>query len=197
MFTGETMMQFDDIHRTYHDRVLKYLRGIVGDAHAEDVAQEVFIKVHRGLDSLKDQEKLSSWIFSIALNTARDAMRSLKSGVSVVDLDGGAGTPDRGPAIEQMADQRNKKYDEIIAKREMAQCYVDFVKKLPENYYDVYVLSEFEGLADAEIASRLSMSLQTVKIRLHRARTRLHEELRANCSCYCDSSGDLMCEPKK
>ncbi len=193
------MLDFDDIHASYHDRVLGYIRGIVGEEHAEDFTQEVFIKIHRSLDSLKDETKLSSWIFSIALNTARDGLRSLKAGVTVVPLEKGEdrnGT-ERPRIIEIFADPRHRAYEDILAKKEMAQCYVDFVKKLPPNYFEIYVLSEFEGLPDAEIASRLSLSLQTVKVRLHRARTRLYEELRKNCTCYNDKSGELMCEPKK
>lgn len=57
-------------------------------------------------------------------------------------------------------------------------------------------LSEFEGLPNAEIARRLSLSIGTVKIRLHRARARLHDELRRNCRCYYNDRGELMAEPK-
>jgi RNA polymerase sigma-70 factor (ECF subfamily) len=70
------------------------------------------------------------------------------------------------------------------------------VKHLPRDHYDVYVLAEFEHLPNAEIARRLDLSLATVKIRLHRARARLHEELRRNCRCYYDERGELMGEPK-
>lgn len=199
MVSIKAMLDFNDIHAAYHDRVLGYIRGIVGEEHAEDFTQEVFIKIHRGLGSLKDEKKLSSWIYSIALNTARDGLRSMKAGPRIVSLDKGGAPDDVGAprTMEQFPDPRARTYDEIIAKKEMAQCYADFVKKLPPNYLEIYVLSEFEGLSDAEIASRLSLSLQTVKVRLHRARTRLYEELRKNCTCYNGASGDLMCEPKK
>lgn len=73
---------------------------------------------------------------------------------------------------------------------------LDYVKQLPPNYYVVYVLSEFEDLSNQDIARRLSLSLATVKIRLHRARAKLHEELRRNCRCYYNERGELMGEPK-
>ena len=60
----------------------------------------------------------------------------------------------------------------------------------------MYVLGEFEDLSNEEIARRLSLSLGTVKIRLHRARTRLNDELRRNCRCYYNERGGLMGEPK-
>jgi RNA polymerase sigma-70 factor (ECF subfamily) len=78
----------------------------------------------------------------------------------------------------------------------MVACYLDYVKALPRNYYAVYVLSEFEDLSNEDIARRLSLSLGTVKIRLHRARARLYEELRRNCQCYYNGRGELMGEPK-
>jgi RNA polymerase sigma-70 factor (ECF subfamily) len=79
----------------------------------------------------------------------------------------------------------------------MMACYVDYVKRLPRDYYDVYALAEFDQPANAEIARRLGLTLGTVKIRLHRARARLHAELRRNCRCDYDERGELMGEPKR
>lgn len=66
-------------------------------------------------------------------------------------------------------------------RQEMYECFVAFVKRLAENYRTVIVLSEMEDLPNHEIAEILGLSLETVKIRLHRGRTRLLQELRANC----------------
>ena len=66
----------------------------------------------------------------------------------------------------------------------MNDCIQGFVQKLPENYRTVLVLSEFEGLKDNEIAETLGISPGAVKIRLHRARDKLKEQLRANCDPY-------------
>ena len=63
----------------------------------------------------------------------------------------------------------------------MSECILRFVEKLSENYRIALVLSEFEGLKNNEIAQIMGVSLDTVKIRLHRARERLKEELMANC----------------
>jgi RNA polymerase sigma-70 factor (ECF subfamily) len=79
----------------------------------------------------------------------------------------------------------------------MVACYVEHVKRLPRDYYDVYVLAEFDQLPNARIARRLALPLATVKIRLHRARAKLHEELRRNCRCYYNERGELMGEPKR
>ena len=78
----------------------------------------------------------------------------------------------------------------------MIACYLDYVGRLAPTYYEVYALSEFEHLANDEIARRLGLSLATVKIRLHRARARLYDELRRNCRCYVNERGELMGEPR-
>lgn len=191
------MLSFDEIYTGYYDKVRRYLSSIVGPDQCEDLAQEVFIKVNKSLDSLKDEARLSSWIFSIAINTARDRLRSVRSGIRTVSIDGDIKSgKNQAPFAELIADHREKRFDDILIKEEMLQCYADYVKKLPAGYFEVYVLSEFEGLTDAEIAAKLSLKLQTVKMRLHRARAKLSEELRLNCSCYNDREGNLMCEPK-
>ena len=79
----------------------------------------------------------------------------------------------------------------------MVACYLDYVRQPPPSYYAVYSLSEFEHLSNEEIARRLSLSLGTVKIRLHRGRAKLYEELRRNCQCYQNGRGGLMGEPKR
>ena len=81
-------------------------------------------------------------------------------------------------------------------RREMVACYLDYVEALPANYLDVYMLSEFDELSNEDIAQRLSLTVGTVKIRLHRARTKLYEQLRRDCQCFYSEHGDLMGRPK-
>ncbi len=66
-------------------------------------------------------------------------------------------------------------------RKEMIQCFEDFVEKLPVNYRTAIVLSDLEGLTNIEIAEVLDLSLDVVKIRLHRGRARLLEELKTHC----------------
>ena len=82
-------------------------------------------------------------------------------------------------------------------KHTLHACYLGYVKQIPPRYLDIYLLAEFEDLTSDEIARRLSLSPGTVKIRLHRARARLNDELRRHCRCYRNERGELMAEPKK
>ena len=140
-----------------------------------------------------DPAKIASWIFEIALNAARDRLRQPRiqkpEGERALLQREGSTEED---AFSQMADTKSRTPEERLVRSEMIQCFLDFVGKLPKNYYEVYVLSEFENLPDRVISMRLSLPLETVKMRLHRARTRLYDELRANCRCYYNERGELM-----
>jgi RNA polymerase sigma-70 factor (ECF subfamily) len=78
----------------------------------------------------------------------------------------------------------------------MNDCIKGVVDGLPENYRTVLILSDLEELTNNEIAEVLDISLETVKIRLHRARTRLKKELEHHCSFYKDERNELACDRK-
>jgi len=78
----------------------------------------------------------------------------------------------------------------------MSACIREFVDYLPESYKMVMVLSEMEGFKNPEIAAILGVSLDTVKIRLHRAREKLRNDLKEGCSFYRDESTGLACDRK-
>jgi RNA polymerase sigma-70 factor (ECF subfamily) len=188
-------MNYDQLYRRYHGKIAGYLSRIVGGAEAEDLVQEVFLKAGRKLDTLRDESRASSWIFKIALNTARDRMRQPAARKAARAATPSGSDPEEDPLV-RLADTRARTAEQQVARSQMIECYLDFVRKLPRNYYDVYVLSELEELSDKAISRRLSLSLETVKIRLHRARTRLYEQLRSHCRCYYGENGELMGAPR-
>ena len=71
--------EFQKIYDDHYPRIVRYLRRLVGDSEAEDVAQEVFVKVHQSLDGFRGESKLSTWIYRIATNTAMDRLKSPSS----------------------------------------------------------------------------------------------------------------------
>jgi RNA polymerase sigma-70 factor (ECF subfamily) len=186
-----------DIYQRYNRKVVAYAAKLLGADEAEDIAQEVFVKVGRSLESLSDVAKLTSWIYTITLNTVRDYARRR---AAVADrLEQTQGDPGRdGEAqdpVAQVQDTRSRNPEQDAARNEMIACYLDYVRRLPRRYYMVYALRELEDLSNQEIADRLSLSLGTVKIRLHRARGLLHGELRRDCRSYQNERGELMGEP--
>ena len=195
----EALPDLSQIYQAYHGKVIAYATKLLGREGAEDVSQEVFIKIGRSLGTLADPSKLTSWIYAITLNTVRDAARKRSSRPDRLSgaHDSGHGDEEGEAPMSRVPDTVSRTPEEIAIKNEMVACYLDYVKQLPRNHYVVYVLSEFEHLSNEDIARRLSLSLGTVKIRLHRARARLHEELRRHCQCYYNDRGELMGEPKK
>ena len=83
-----------------------------------------------------------------------------------------------------------------LIRKEMNECIRDFIENLPESYRTVIVLSELEGLKNNEVAEVLGITVDTVKIRLHRARARLKRELDAGCNFYRDERNELACDLK-
>jgi RNA polymerase sigma-70 factor (ECF subfamily) len=79
----------------------------------------------------------------------------------------------------------------------MSACVREIVNKLPPNYKTVIVLSDLEGLSNQEIADILGISLDNVKIRLHRARARLKEALKNGCDFYYNEENALSCDRKQ
>jgi RNA polymerase sigma-70 factor (ECF subfamily) len=195
----EPVPDLSRVYEAYHAKVVAYAARLLGRDEADDVAQEVFVKVGRSLDTLADSSKLTSWIYAITLNTVRDTARKRCSGPD--RFPASLGSPREGgeeePAISRIPDTRSRTPEETLERHEMVACYLDYVKQLPPSYYEVYVLSEFEHLSNEEIARRLALPLGTVKIRLHRARAKLQEQLRLNCQCYHNDRGELMGEPKR
>jgi RNA polymerase sigma-70 factor (ECF subfamily) len=186
-----------EIYQRYNRKVVAYAAKLLGTDDAEDIAQEVFVKVGRSLETLSDATKVTSWIYTITLNAVRDNVRKRAAGADRVEPTRSDPGPD-GEAQDPVAlvqDTKSRNPEQDAARNEMIACYLDYVRRLPRHYYVVYALRELEDLSNQEIAERLSLSLGTVKIRLHRARALLHGELRRNCRCYQNERGELMGEP--
>jgi len=184
-----TATEFERIHDSFRPRVLRYLTRLVGERDAEDLVQTVMLKVSAGLAGFRHDSSLSTWIYRIATNVAMDRLRvpvREQAQEAEFGVEEGEVPPDsRAPSVETIA-----------IRTEMSACIRDFVDHLPEPYKTVMVLSEMEGFKNAEIAAILGVSLETVKIRLHRARERLRGDLREGCSFYRDERSGLACDRK-
>ncbi len=186
---------FPAIYAEYRPKIVGYLRRLVGDADAEDVTQEVFVKVSRSLDNFRGDSSLSTWIYRIATNAATDHLRKPSSRKA---LPAAGGPPDdEAPADDSEAlDDGMPVLDTLLIRKDMNECIRGVVDSLPENHRTVLVLGEIEGLTNAEIAEVLGISMNTVKVRLHRARVRLRKALEAKCSFYHDTRNELACDRK-
>lgn len=186
--------EFESVHTAFRSRIHRYLSRLVGEREAEDLTQEVFVRVSQGLKSFRGESQLSTWVYRIATNVAIDAKRSSAYKQS-----------ERSTELDESLEIKSKVIDlgesapstqEQVERGEMNQCIRDFVEKLPQNYRSVLVLGELEGMKDGEIAEILGIPLSTVKIRLHRAKDALKKTLQKHCEFYRDARNEFACDLK-
>jgi len=192
-------LDFEEIYSLFQPRILGYLSRMLGENEAEDLTQEVFVKVDRALKEFRGEARLSTWIYRIATNAALDRLRSspyrqrARESVQADSADQGAGLEDKNV----WTGETKEGLDQQLIRREMNSCIREYIDQLPEDYRTVLLLSEVEGFKNREIAEILGVSLDTVKIRLHRARARLKESLDSHCNFYLDERSELACDRKE
>jgi RNA polymerase sigma-70 factor (ECF subfamily) len=181
-------MTFDEIYETYRPRIVRYLARLTGEAEAEDLAQEAFVKVSRSMDEFRGDSQVLTWIYRIATNVALDRLRksSLRIIETVEDVDTiSLPGPPRPGTVEQQA-----------IREEMSTCVRGVVDRLPGTYRTAILLGDIEGFKDAEIADIMGLSLGAAKITLHRARVALRRELSECCIFYRNDENELSCDLK-
>ena len=194
MSTSES--EFQKIYIIFQPKILRYLTHFIGESEAEDLTQETFVKVHLALGNFRNESQLSTWIYRIATNTALDRLRSPSFQRTVqVPL---SENLDESEIIDKVICVEREKplIEQQLIREEMNNCIRGYIEKLPENYRTVLVLSELEEFKNNEIADILGVTLNTVKIRLHRAREMLKEELRNNCDSYWIEDNEFLPELK-
>jgi RNA polymerase sigma-70 factor (ECF subfamily) len=191
-------LDFHSIHDAYRPRVLRYLTRLVGAAEAEDLTQQVLLKISQSLGQFRGDASLSTWIYRIATNAALDQLRRAHA-LPVQGPACAATTADSDSDAEAegaWAEASIASVETGVIRQEMSQCVRDFVERLPDNYKSVIVLSELEGFKNSEVAEILGISLDAVKIRLHRARAQLRQNLATGCSFHRDDQNEFACDRK-
>jgi RNA polymerase sigma-70 factor (ECF subfamily) len=164
---------FEELVTRYQGRLLAVLGHLVSKREqAEDLTQEVFMRVYRARKSYKPQAKFSTWLFTIANNVARNARRSQarRREVSVA----GSVDSDGPPAIDQMALAASGLMPtRLLDKAERAEIVRLAIDALNDRQRMAMLLSKFEGMSYLEIGEAMDLSLQATKSLLSRARENL------------------------
>jgi len=178
-------MDFWDIYDKHHERVRKFIFALVKDEWAaDDLIQETFIKVQKNLDQLKDETKLSSWIFRIAYNLCQDHFRIRSQSSKREHI----------PADERQF-LTIPRFQKEFEQHQMGECVQDKIRLLPESYQSVLILFDLMEFSHQEIAEILDISVENVKVRLHRARKKLKKILKEECRFEVDERNVLICDP--
>lgn len=177
----------------HRDRIYRYIRRLTRDpAEAEDLTQETFLRAHRRLTSLQDAAAAHVWLYRIATHVCYDRFRRASLQPPPESLD----APAPGESDQPDAELKAPRLDQLVEQAEMSACVQGFLEKLSDDYRLAILLHDIHGLTNAEIARMTGCSLDTIKIRLHRARRKLKAALAGACEFSSDKRGVLVCQPK-
>jgi len=146
---------------------------------AEDQAQEVFIKVYRGIHDLGDPATVTAWIYRLTVNTCLDELR--KRGRSPNTTDAAPPRADRDEEL-QVADPNVPMPEEVALQRELRDCLEDVLQRLDPDERSVLVLRDVEDRPYQEIAEAFAIGLGATKMRIHRARLAFQQLFERLCA---------------
>lgn len=150
------------------------LTKVKDETVTDDLLQETFIKVHTKLGTLKDEDKIKAWVFSIARHTVMDYFRSKNlNDVIAEDLIG---------------------FEDVNPEHTKEDCLRGIIKGLPKKYRNPLILSDIQGLKQAQISERLQLPLPTVKSQIQRARKLIAQGFVDCCDFKINDHGYLVGE---
>ena len=171
------MMDTQDIWKLHADDIKYFILSKVKDeVIADDLLQETFIKVHTKLNTLKDEDKLKSWLFSIARYTVLDYFRSKKLVYETTDED-------------FIFEEQKLEHTEV-------DCLHGIIKSLPKKYRDPLFLSDIKGIKQQQIANQLNLALPTIKSQIQRGRKMIAQGFVDCCDFVINDQGFLVGEVK-
>ena len=168
-------MNLENIWQEYSTSLRGFLYSRVSnDADVEDLLQEVLIKTHQNLDTVKSSEKIKPWLFQLANNTIIDFYRKKgrSKDISAADL--------------WYAD------DDVVVERALAQCVEPFIRALPKKSADLLLAIDIEGQSQKDYAEKAGISYSTIKSQVQRGRAKLRTLFDDCCSLTLDKHGNVV-----
>jgi len=160
-------------------------RRVQSPTDTEDVLQDIFLRMQRGLSALRDDERFGPWVYQVARSAVADHWRTaIRFPVTEAD-----------PSSELSSEVDSDEGREV--ERGLASYVALFVAMLPSPYREALTLTELEGLTQKEAAIMLGVSLSGMKSRVQRGRRHLRKALEDCCHIAIDARGRVMsCEPR-
>ncbi|MBC8044036.1 MAG: RNA polymerase sigma factor SigZ [Rhizobacter sp.] len=167
--------RLEEIWIQFHREIGAFIRSRVkSEALAEDILQDVFVKIHAGISALRNESELRAWIYQIARNRIVDSYRARTDTVELSEM------------LTETIDEQDK----LITN--LAPSVRKMVLQLPPLYRDALLLTEYDGLTQRQVAERLGLSISAVKSRVQRAREKLKEMLLACCHFEISGHGKIL-----
>ena len=169
-------IHIEAVWNEYYDQLLRFISKRVPEkATAEDLLQNVFLKMLTNIESLKDSTKIKSWLFQITRNAIVDYYRKAQR---------------PGNIAESLPEENDEISDDVM--EEVESWVAPFINRLPEKYREALILSEIKGMSQKEMALYLGISYSAAKTRVHRGRLLLKQKLTECCIFYTDKYGNIM-----
>jgi RNA polymerase sigma-70 factor (ECF subfamily) len=168
------------IWTAFSDQLKQFILSRLADkSFAEDILQDVFVKIHARIDTLKDDTKIGSWVYQITRNTIIDYYRTQKLTIDI---------PDTFPAFDPMPEES--------LTTQLALGIRPMIDQLPEKYRHALILTEYQGLNQRALAQQLGISVSGAKSRVQRARKMLKDMFMQCCHFEFDRYGTIIdCHP--
>ena len=177
---GNIVKVTENIWHEYQSRLAAFIRSRVAEDAVDDLLQDVFMKIHLRIDSLKDDTKLESWLYQITRNAITDFYRSKRT---LEELPKWIEQP-------QSEEEENIRY-------ELSVCLEPMVKELPDKYRSAIQLSEMENRTQQEVAELEGISLSGAKSRVQRGRALLKTMLNDCCQFELNHKNQVVSYEKK
>lgn len=170
----------EKIWHEYHKKLTAFIRSKVAEDAVDDLLQDVFMKIHVSINSLKDGSKLDSWLYQVTRNAITDYYRSKRTTEELPDW------------IEQPQAE-----EEETIRRELSSCLEPMINELPDKYRNAIQMSEMENKTQKEVAAQEGISLSGAKSRAQRGRALLKAMLHDCCLFEVNKHNQVVSYEKK
>lgn len=171
-----TSVDIQQVWKEYHVRLYAFILKRVGDKFlAEDLLQDIFLKIQSKSHTIQSDDKIQSWLYQISRNTIIDYFRTHKK-------------VEKLP--ESIASESEQQVD--ITRYEFSQCLMPMIQNLPSPYREAILESEINGLKQKEVAQIQNISLSGAKSRIQRGRSMLKDMLLECCHIELDHKGRII-----
>jgi len=171
VLAGDTAL-FEILMRRYNQRLFRIARGILADdAEAEDVMQEAYVRAFRDLAGFRGEARFATWLARIAVHEALARARKRRR---LVPISGGEPPSPPAPVGSPERELENRELQAVLRAA---------VEALPDPLRAVFCLREIEGLSSEQAADALGITVENVRVRLHRAKLNLRQRLDERIGC--------------
>lgn len=172
-------MELSAIYTQFHQVLLNFVKSKVNNHHdAEDILQNVFIKVAMGVEDLNRKEKLQSWIYAITRNAIIDYYR-VNAGKKNLSIE--------GDISQSFTDE-----EYVDTTKGLDCCLVNFVSQLPGEYRDIIIDVEINGVKQKDLAEKHNLAYSSIRSRVQRGREKLKQILLDCCHIQWDNRGNIL-----